>query len=266
MSDARGRFLAALCAAAREIPAAVIDRVAQRLEALPSGAGAEDRLRVLSGVMQPQAREVLGPLLTLWAREMPEIAPASLAWALRAAEAADQAARREQRLELAWSGPSPGVPTLRRIDRALLQVIDGAQEQLLLVTFAAYRVPLLREALLRAGRRQVRIDIVAESERESEGRLSKDMLEALQAVATVYVWPRERRPRDEDGNAGVLHTKCAIADRRTLLVSSANLTAMALTLNMEMGVLIDGGELPYLAARHFEGLMAAGVLTPVPSM
>ena len=87
---------------------------------------------------------------------------------------------------------------------------------------------------------------------------------ALQAVATVYVWPRERRPRDEDGNAGVLHTKCAIADRRTLLVSSANLTAMALTLNMQMGVLIDGGELPHLAARHFEGLMAAGVLTPVP--
>lgn len=260
-----GELLAALCRVAREVPTAVVERLCQRLEGLGEEATVEERERVLGTVMQPGARAELSRLWGTWAREVPGLSPETLAWALRAAEAADRSARAEQRLELAWSGPLPGLG--RRIDQALLQVIDGAREEILLVTFAAYRVPVLREALLRAGRRKVRLCVIAESERESDGRIRGEVQESLgpelAAQAAVYVWPLEARPRGAEGAMGVLHAKCAVADRRVLLVSSANLTGAALSLNMELGVLVEGGELPGQAARHFDALMASGVLVQV---
>ncbi|MFI5298708.1 MAG: hypothetical protein ACHREM_11475 [Polyangiales bacterium] len=48
-------------------------------------------------------------------------------------------------------------------------------------------------------------------------------------------------------------------DDEALLVSSANLTGFALSLNMELGVILRGGELPRRVRRHFDGLFAAGV-------
>ena len=55
-----------------------------------------------------------------------------------------------------------------------------------------------------------------------------------------------------------------MADRRALLVSSANLTAYALTLNMELGLLVRGGDLPGRVAGHFDRLIEAGVLIEAP--
>lgn len=43
-------------------------------------------------------------------------------------------------------------------------------------------------------------------------------------------------------------------------MSSANLTADALALNMELGVIVEGGTLPGEVAEHFEALMKHGVL------
>ena len=43
------------------------------------------------------------------------------------------------------------------------------------------------------------------------------------------------------GRTGVMHGKCVIADRRTLFLTSANLTGTALSVNMEMGFVIHGG-------------------------
>jgi phosphatidylserine/phosphatidylglycerophosphate/cardiolipin synthase-like enzyme len=79
--------------------------------------------------------------------------------------------------------------------------------------------------------------------------------------AEVYYWPAEQRPRNEAEGQGVLHVKAAVADGRLLLLTSANLTENAFSLNMEMGVLVSGGGLPAQAERHFERLIDAGVLT-----
>jgi len=57
----------------------------------------------------------------------------------------------------------------------------------------------------------------------------------------------ERRPIDKRGHRGSLHAKFAVADQSKLFVSSANLTDHALTLNIEMGVLVDCGPLPQRA-------------------
>ena len=55
---------------------------------------------------------------------------------------------------------------------------------------------------------------------------------APQRKCVTYRWPLERRPRDDEGRHGSLHAKCAVADRELLLISSANLTHYALSLNM----------------------------------
>jgi phosphatidylserine/phosphatidylglycerophosphate/cardiolipin synthase-like enzyme len=103
-----------------------------------------------------------------------------------------------------------------------------------------------------------------ETEQASQGRLLFDAAlslgDPLAKRVRLFEWPLEARAPDARGHPGRLHAKCAIADDRMLLVSSANLTEAALETNMEIGVLIRGGPLPETAARHFDELIAGGVL------
>lgn len=78
----------------------------------------------------------------------------------------------------------------------------------------------------------------------------------------VYVWPLEMRPGDPKGNPAALHAKCAVADDAVLLVSSANLTESAFEINMELGVLVRGGDMPRRVAEHWRGLASDGQLVP----
>ena len=48
-----------------------------------------------------------------------------------------------------------------------------------------------------------------------------------------------------------------------MLVSSANLTEYAMTLNMEMGLLVHGGPLPLQVERHLVRLVEDGVFEAV---
>lgn len=57
-----------------------------------------------------------------------------------------------------------------------------------------------------------------------------------------------------------MHAKLAVADRRVLLVSSANLTQSGVGRNIEAGLLVHGGTAPQRAAEHFAELTAQGVL------
>jgi phosphatidylserine/phosphatidylglycerophosphate/cardiolipin synthase-like enzyme len=134
-------------------------------------------------------------------------------------------------------------------------VIDSATERLLVVSYAVYHIPRICEALVRAADRNVAITVVVESPERSEGRNAYSNLAAVgPSVASrcsVYVWPIEERRRDGTGKPGLLHVKCAVADGRWLFLSSANLTEYAFTLNMELGVLITGGQLPGQIEDHF---------------
>lgn len=98
----------------------------------------------------------------------------------------------------------------------------------------------------------------------TECKITHDALvglgDGIAQVAQVYEWPLDERPRDANGHHGSLHVKCAVADESAALISSANLTEFALNLNMEMGVLVRGGELPRQVASHLTELIDAGVL------
>ena len=85
----------------------------------------------------------------------------------------------------------------------------------------------------------------------------------MAACSAVYFWPKENRGQDDKGKVGILHVKCAVADGRWLFLSSANLTEYAFTINMELGVLVTGGNLPAQVQEHFDRLIQDGVLVNV---
>jgi len=249
-------------ALASTLPGAVVEDLARRLEGVAALDGA-GRATVLEAVSQPGVRQQVGELLDLW-QEDALGTTVSLAWALRAAHATDAEQRRRQRLELVWTGPTRHGTTLRRTDQALLELVRAARHRLLIVSFAAYRVPAVHEALVAASARGVAIDFVFESPEESDGKIDIDPRRALSQdllrKCTVWVWPLEQRERDERNRHGALHAKCALADGERMLVSSANFTGDALSLNMELGLLIEGGDMPREVEEHLEALMRDGVL------
>lgn len=242
---------------ARQLGATLIAAVCDRLEVRQAYA------EILESVSPIGARLMLKELFDAWGGSNN---PAALASALRAAQASDRWWNR-QSLDLVWTGPAPAGSSFRSTDQALLEIIDGAQEDLLIVSFAAYRMPVLLAAIERAMDRGVRTAFVLESAAESDGRISVDPIHALSSrmrdECAIYCWPKEQRPvrmTDRGALSGVLHAKCAVADAQALLVSSANITEGALWLNLELGVLLRGGELPGRVRRHFQELVVAGTL------
>lgn len=251
----------ALAHAVPEHVARAVAAAIERLDVLPSDVG---RGRVAAEVAQPAHRAAVARFLDGWAAHHPATPPVALAVGLRTAARSVVVSRAEGSIELVWTGPNPDGAPLRRTDQALLDVIDGAEQTLTIVTFAAYSVPAIAAALVRAAERGVRIRIVVESARESEGKITYEAIDALgpvvAAMSSVYVWALGQRPLDEKGRHGSLHAKCAVADDRVLFVSSANLTAYALTLNMEVGLLMRGGGMPGKVAHHFARLIEHDVL------
>ena len=168
------------------------------------------------------------------------------------------------KVELVWTGPkSLSVPS-RRTEQVLLDLIEGATKEILLVSFAIYRVDRLLEALCSAMTSGVVVTVVAETSKDNEGTSSFDMTTSLRKKlpkARFLHWPLDMRGADEKGNIGALHAKCAVVDRSKLFISSANLTDFALTKNMELGVLIQDQALAERVSAHFDHLIAEGVLT-----
>jgi phosphatidylserine/phosphatidylglycerophosphate/cardiolipin synthase-like enzyme len=171
------------------------------------------------------------------------------------------------RVSIVWTGPASEAVPVRRTDQALLEVIDGASERLIVMSFAVYRIPDLVNAFLDAIGRGVSVAFVVEPRRaayETESAMANRLLgHELASQAQVLVWAEDRRMRAPSGDAGVVHAKCAVADGNKLLVSSANLTQYALSINMELGLLIKGGQVPQRVQSHLEALIASGELRQI---
>ncbi len=268
MSPEETRLLAEVAAAGNELSRGAIEELSEALERLPAGGCASPGLgaSLPGAVHSPVARARAYRLAMLWAAA-PGVSAESLAWGLRAAYSVDDHHRRERSVELVWTGPAPRGTTLRRTDQVLLDLVRTAERTLHVVTFAAYRIPAIKEAMLAAAKRGVSVTLIFESPEASAGKTAfaglGAMGEELKELSEVYLWPLEKRPKDPAGKHGSLHAKCAVADEEVLFVSSANLTEYALNLNMEMGLLVRGGDLPGRAAGHLESLVEEGVLVRV---
>lgn len=252
---------------AANIPPETVTHLANELGQLGNGDWNAKRNRLLSAVATPVLRHRIETLIMAWQAYAPEMDGAAIALALLTARETMLAQRTTQMIDLVWTGPDSRVIPLRRTDQALLQLINRAEQQLLIVSFAVYQIPSIVQALGQAAQRGVRITICIESPDASEGKIAYDTMRAfgdtLRQTAQFYVWPPDKRLQSSDGKHGSLHAKVAVADHQTLFISSANLTAYAMNLNMEMGILIQGGELPGQVAQHFETLMANKIFAPI---
>ena len=182
-------------------------------------------------------------------------------------EVALAAKRSRQTTELVWTGPSTPVVSVRRTEQVLCDLIRCAERRLTMTSFGIFQVPRLVEELEQALARRVALRIVlGDREAHSDQEIDRQRYQLGRVVAekaTLLQWPPERRPRDEQGHAGLMHVKAAVADSRVAFLTSANLTEAALERNMEMGVLIRGGHLPAAIDRLIDALLECGEMQAV---
>jgi len=243
----------AIVAFARALPGTQVDDAARVIEHAPDPSTA--RPLVLTLVPNPRYQDQACLLLDAWAAQ-PAVGGAAVAVGVRSAARAANAEREVQRLELVWTGPTvTGVP-IRHTYAVLVQVIDAARQRLTLVSFAAYTTAVVTNALRAAASRGVEVRLVLDG-----GTHAQLAFATLGAEVQLLTWPPTLLPDHDVGHAS-LHAKCAVSDTNVAFVTSANLTSHALDRNMELGVLITGGEAPTRLAEHFDGLIATEVIVP----
>ena len=179
-------------------------------------------------------------------------------------EVALAAKRARQTTELVWTGPATPVVPVRRTEQVLCDLIRGAERRLTMTSFGIFQVPRLVEELEGSLERGVALRIVlGDREAHSDQEIDRQRHQLGRVVAiqaTLLQWPPERRPRDEQGHAGLMHVKAAVADSRVAFLTGANLTEAALERNMELGVLIRGGMVPASIDRLIDALVESGEL------
>lgn len=190
--------------------------------------------------------------------------PSYIASALRGASAAATLQRNQTTIQLVWTGPSTGEVPVRHTEQALCEVIDSAESDLFLVSFVAYDVDSIIRAMRNAIDRQVRINVLLESSEDHGGRLTFDSVDTIKSLLPsidVYVRVNEHSPTAHP--YGAVHAKCAVADGQKAFITSANLTSAAMERNMELGVLITGGDIPSELHRHLDALITTRIIEKV---
>jgi phosphatidylserine/phosphatidylglycerophosphate/cardiolipin synthase-like enzyme len=253
-------LVAAVRRAATELPVGQLAKLAGVLSK-HDGPTALARHEAVNAVPTALFRHYAAEIFDAW-KESDALTGGGVALAVRAAGEAVDDLRGAQDVSVVWTGPASYEVPVRATSAVLGEVIDEARKRLIVVSFAAYKVSAVVEALRAAATRGVDVRLVLESAVESKGKLTHDAKEAFDALGdavSFYVWPAELRVSKGGGHAA-MHAKCAIADRRTAFVTSANLTGAAMTDNMELGLVVRGGDVPKRIANHFDALMDGGVL------
>ena len=165
------------------LDSAILEGFADQLEKLPAEPGTDLLNGLTSGVAQPEARAELIALVKHWRKEAPDVTARELAWAIRAANSTDNFHRERQKLKIVWTGPASKESAFRRTDQALLALIQQAKTSIILVTFAAYKVPHISAALVAAAVRGVKVTLILESMEESDGKV---MVSAITGAAEEY--------------------------------------------------------------------------------
>ena len=180
----------------------------------------------------------------------------------------------EARIELVATGPD-GQEHARDTAVVVEQLFREAREEVLIVGFAVYdgqsifktisarleteptlRVVICLDVARRTGDTATDAMIV-----DSFRRNFKKLNWGSSRLPELYYDPRSLSADRE--NRAVLHAKTIVVDERTALVTSANPTPAAYERNIEIGVVIHGGEIPRAIRRHFSALIASGFLRQI---
>ena len=256
------------------LPSALLNQIHQVAKTLPPAVLTQvvtylsheaDRHSILHHLPKAQWRQAVTNLLDQWHTTHPPLTSEAIATALLTAQHCIHQNQKDLSLETVWTGPEgSGIP-VRRTEQVLLQLIQQAQQEIILVSFAIYKVPDLTQALRTALDHGITLKLIAETSDDPTAPfgIEAGLGNSIAQRAQVYHWDKAKRPTDETGRYGSLHAKVAIADRQHLFITSANLTGYALSLNMEMGLLVHNQDIAQQTALHLEQLIECGVLTPL---
>jgi len=259
VSNSVEELLEAIDRIARELPPATIHGLAAKLDSIeqPIAAGELTQL----GATQPSQQL----LRSLEALLMGNAAPrrSAVALALRSSLFIGQKRSDLTRFEIAWTGLGTAAVPVRRVDQVMYELINGAQREVVLASYVTHGAEGALDALRSATDRSVDVTLILERAEETGGKLAFDGLGVIKERvpnAEIYYWPLEKRGISKQGRSGILHAKCLVCDAEHALVSSANLTDQGLELNMELGLVLHGGDIPKRLTAHFRQLVYQGEL------
>lgn len=189
------------------------------------------------------------------------LSPKEIAAALDAAAATADLFAAENAADIVWTGPKSRSVPVRRMEQSLCELVDSAEKNLLIVSFVAYKADKVYAAIRAAIGRGVRVSFLTEASKEHGGTLETDPADMLRAKFPEVDFYRWENP--DPARPAVVHAKCAIADDRIALVTSANLTGAAMDDNMELGLLISSRRITGRMAAHFRALVAEHILGKV---
>lgn len=154
------------------------------------------------------------------------------------------AAESRPQITSVWTGPESDVGHSRLTLAVVADLIDEAERELLLASYATVPGSEVRRALEAAANRGVTLTLLLERPEDNpKFNGHSDPFPGLSAERLA--WPADARPPDAS-----MHAKLLVIDHRTALVGSANLTGHALERNLECGLLVRGGPVPGLLAQH----------------
>lgn len=251
------------------LPPEILERVCQHLRQVPSTPPLQWTERLLQDLPKRHFQRSIQHLLDLWYSTASTLTGEALAAALESAAFSTTLTRNNLDVELVWTGPSSTALPIRRTDQVLLQLIEQCQSELILISFAIYKVRTVVKAVQSAINRGVAVRLIAETPLSGAGKIpfgieatfGSQIIDQCQ----VYIWPQHQRPTDSQGHYGSLHIKGAVADVQNLFITSANLTDYAMTLNMEMGVLFKSQTLGQQVKAQIDQLVHDEILVEILS-
>jgi cardiolipin synthase len=187
-------------------------------------------------------------------RQLSYAEPAYLSGMLAGAVHAVSRARQRQSVSVVWTGPESGVSSSRLTAAAVIDLINTARSEILLVSYATHNEPSIKAALSAATARHVAVTLLAERHEDNPSYTAAGTPFSGLNVLRLH-WPTSSRPP-----GAALHAKIIVVDDQVALVGSANLTSRAMESNLECGILIRGGHQPRAIRDHITGLYAAGLL------
>lgn len=244
-------LVAAIARAAEALTTDALHKIAAAI-AGANGAGASAEAAVHAAALAPTVQDHALRIVRRWASQSPGASGASVALGINAAAETARCIAATQDLRLVITGPGSPLIPVRSTRQVVTELVEEAQERILLVTYAAHPDPKVFDALRAAVKRGVHVDLV----REHVWPNQQFHDHAGKIAAGIHLW---RWPGPRVGQR--LHAKVIVVDEAIALISSANLTGNAMDRNIEAGVRVRGGTLPKSLARHFGHLISDGVLT-----
>jgi phosphatidylserine/phosphatidylglycerophosphate/cardiolipin synthase-like enzyme len=182
--------------------------------------------------------------------------------ALLAQRRSDAAARS---IELVWSGPDAGAGSITRDQSVLIrQLVERAEQRLLLTTYAFYTGPFIKELFQLIHTRMLALP------RRGDTSSPENLIRKFQQQTWSRLWPEpfapplffDPRSLSLEREKAVCHVKAVVADQE-LLVTSANLTDAAQLANFELGLHLSSAAHADDVWDHFDRLIQQGLLQSI---